>query len=537
MPHPFAARSVRGLIPALAVAAALLVTGCLTAEQKMIIKVERFMEQERFDQALVYLETYLGKHHKSLAGWRYRVLIRLEQEDRGQAAAEYAALQVALARHEPSVLREVVLGAGGRWLLSDYRALARCAPEGVADAAFFADIVEPKHLGEGSMSKVAVSNDEIGAVIEALPGQLPANETCAVVSRFVDDRDPRLQQRVVRATGRHLAAGVLSERDTGQAISVLRDGALSGDATLREAALLATFDLPPGPGRGDFVGNLVTALAAAGDGPRSVSLFLIGPELSGPTGWTQAQLSGWAEISEGPLRVLAVSGLHALEPKRERERFLADAAGSKDAYRRMAASAAFDHGAGGTPSEAWETLTPDDKRVWGPAFVRTLAADRGVWAALVLQDSDAVTRQGGASALALPRVGDDPQLAAALEAALNAPDPATQAATGRAVVVREADGLVLQVQGLFAQGHDRVMHEVLRGLVDSGNPVWQPLVAQGLKADVPTIRELAVDAAAASCRDEGKALMMELLYDEDPHVAVRAASALYLLVGSPAEGK
>lgn len=513
--------------------AASLLTGCLTPEQRMIVKVEHFMAADRYDDALGYLDSYLSKHNKSLAGWRYRVLIRLDQEDRAQAAGEYAALSEALERHEPDVLREVVLGAGGRWLLSDYRALARCAPEGVVDAAFFADLVEPKHLGQNSLTKVAISADEIGAVLDALPGALPAAETWLVVAKFEDDTDPRIRGRVVRAAGRHLASMGLSQQATGQAIEILRSAALSSDPELREGALLATLDLPEGPGQGDFVGHLVTALAAAGDGPRAASLFLLGPGGRGPGTWSPLQLSSWAETTEGPLRVLAVSGLHAAQPEAERGRFLAEAGASTAPWRRLAAVAGFDHGAGGGVEEAWAGLTTEDKRTWGPAFVRTAAPDRGTWVRMILAESDAVTTQASAAALALPGMGDDPEIDPSLEGAMKVMDPATRASAARAVVVREAEGLTLSVQGLFAQGQDRVMNDVLHGLVDSGNPAWQPLVDLGLHADLPMIRELAVDAAAASCRTDAKELMLGLLGDEDPHVAVRAASALYLMVGRP----
>ncbi len=154
-----------------------------------------------------------------------------------------------------------------------------------------------------------------------------------------------------------------------------------------------------------------------------------------------------------------------------------------------------------------------------------------------MASSDAVVTQASAAALALPDRGDDAEVDPALSVGMEASDPATRASSARAVVVREASGLSLAVQGVFSQGQDRVMNDVLQGLVDSGNPVWQPLVAQGLAAELPTIRELAVDAAVASCREEDRELMLGLLDDEDAHVAVRAASALYLLVGSPKKKK
>ena len=61
--------------------------------------------------------------------------------------------------------------------------------------------------------------------------------------------------------------------------------------------------------------------------------------MRGPTAWTPEQLSGWAETTEGPLRVLAVSALHAAEPKSERARFLGEAAASQVPWRRLAAAA------------------------------------------------------------------------------------------------------------------------------------------------------------------------------------------------------
>lgn len=509
-----------------------LLSGCLGHEQQMIVKVEKYLDQDKYDQALTYLEGYLEKHSRILSGWRYRVLIRLEQEDRALAAGEYAALSAALERHEPDVLREVVLGAGGRWLLSDYRALARCAPEGVVDVAFFEDLLEAKHLGTGSLTKVAVSADEIAAVIDALPGSLLPSGTWAIVERYSADADPKLRGRVVRAAGRHLGTGGLTEQQTGQALEILRQGALA-EEDLREAALIASLDLPPGPGRGDFVGTLVTTLAAAGDEQRTMALFLLGPQNEGP-GWTVEQLESWAETTEGVLRILAVAGLQAQTSNRERTRFLEAKDSSGITGERLAAVIAYPRQGAPPAATLWASIPADERRTWASAVVRTRAADRGTWATLGLSDSDAVVAQQAARAMALPGFGDDDAVAPALEAGMQAMDPATKAFAARAVVVRGAKGLSLAVQGLFSQGQDRVMNEVLRGMVADGSDEWAPLVQLGLKADLPTIRELAVDAGVASCRGEDKALMKELLTDEDPHVAVRAASALYVLVGAPA---
>jgi hypothetical protein len=98
-------------------------------------------------------------------------------------------------------------------------------------------------------------------------------------------------------------------------------------------------------------------------------------------------------------------------------------------------------------------------------------------------------------------------------------------------VIRGALTLSSDVERLFAQGQDRVMTEALQATLRHGSVGWGALLSAGLKADTGHIRELAVDAAAASCRPEDREKMLGLLSDSDPHVAVRAASALYLSVG------
>ncbi len=276
--------TARFSIPTLSLLAVLALAGCMSPEQRMALKVEGMMERQQFDGALRYLDGYLAKHNKSLNGWRYRVLIRLEQGDRGQAAQEYVALNEALSRHEPEVLREVVLGGGGRWLLSDYRALARCGAAGVVDAAFFADLVEPKLLGEGSMSKVAVSGDEIAAVVDALPGRLAPSETWPIVARFVERASPELAVRIAGAAARHLATGGLTLQQVPEALDVLRAAASAADPALREAALLGSLQLPAGDGLEGFAAGIVPGLLAAGDLDRAISSVLLGPGGRAPPG-------------------------------------------------------------------------------------------------------------------------------------------------------------------------------------------------------------------------------------------------------------
>lgn len=515
-----------------------LLSGCLSPEQRMILKVDSMMERQQYDGALNYLETYLSKHSRSLQGWHYRVLIRLEQGERATAAAEYVRLNDALSRHEPSVLRDVVLGGGGQWLLSDYRALARCAPKGVADAAFFADLLEAKHMGEGSMSKIAVSDEVIGAVIDALPGTLPASETWPIVANYVDHDAPDMRARVAAAAARHLASEALTTKQVPEALGALRAAAGSTDEALREIALLGTIGLPEGPGIGDFTAGTLSDLLDRGDLGRAIGLFLTGPRGAGPSVWTDEQLSGWAETAPDPLRVLTVAVL-ASRPdgaSKARIKFLDRSATSSEAGTKLAAVVAGTLLDGWTNAPGldatWSALEVEDRRVWGPVFVRSMAPDAGAWATAVLSDTDAVVVQAAARALALPAAGPDTTIDAALKTAMDAMDPATRAAAAATAVVRGAESLANPVGALLARGDDRATVSVLTALKGNGDARWEAAVKLGMESDVPTIRELAVDAAVASCDGGRTEQMFGLLSDEDPHVAVRAASALYLLIGA-----
>ena len=396
-----------------------LLSGCLSAEQKMILKVDGFMAEQRWDDALGYLERYLGKHNESFVGWRYRVLIRLEQEERAVAAQEYHDLSEALERQAPDVLERVVLGAGGQWLLSDYGALARCAPDGIVDAAFFENILEPKELGSGSLTKVAVADDTILAVLDALPGGLDPNSTWPLVARYSSRSEPAFRERVLAAARRHVRSEVLS------------------------------------------------------------------PELR-----AQASLQIPQQEIDPADRVLSL--------------------------------------------QSWKSLSLEEqRRRIAPAL--TAGGDEAAAIALAALDgSDAVLSQAAARALSLPGAGDESALEAALRAGLANLDPATRSATAAAIVTRGASALLPDLERLFRQGQDRVMTETLRAMIREGGEPWASLVPMALKADLPLVRELAVDAAAASCRAEDVQLLSGLLADKDPHVAVRAATALYLLIGGGA---
>ncbi|MCO4770985.1 MAG: hypothetical protein KDA24_13205 [Deltaproteobacteria bacterium] len=518
------------------VLAALLASGCMTPEQRMALKVETMMERQQYEGALRYLETYLGRHNTSLNGWRYRVLIRLEQGDRATAAEEYVSLNEALSRHEPEVLREVVLGGGGRWLLSDYGALARCAPEGVADAAFFADLVEPKHLGEGSMSKVAVPDDEIAAVIDALPGRLTPSETWPTVQKFIARATPEMAKKITSAAARHLASEGLTTKQAAEAVEMLRTSAGSGDGALREAALLGALTLPEGDGFEGFAAGVADGLLGAGDVDRLVAAILLGPGGAGPTAWSAESLSRWAETAQEPARVIAVAAAMAKgdEPDKARIALLDRAAGSDDVPTKLAAVVAGPLVPNWTRApdlaSTWAALDVEDRRRWGAVFVRTAGPDAGGWAKTVLGDSDAVVGEAASFALGFPAAANA-EVEEALAAAMQSADPSTRAAAAGSAVRRGAMALGNPVGTLLANGDDRATEAVLLALRESGQQGWDAATKLGMESAVPTVRELAVDAAVATCDPGRTEQMFGLLSDDDPHVAVRAASALYLLIG------
>ena len=511
----------------LTLVAALSLSGCMSPEQRMILKVEGLMEQQKFDGALSYLERYLGRYGKSLAAWRFRVLIRLEQEQRATAAAEYAALNTALGRHEPDVLREVVLGAGGRWLLSDYALLARCGSARLTDAGFFKELLSAQHLGRGSMSKVAVSDDEIAAVLDALPGALSAAETWPLLEAQSETTSPPIRARLVAAAARHLKAGGLDERAQGASLDWINAAAADGDPRLREAALRAAILLPPGPGRGSILAHIVDAFRTARDGQRTASMLLSGanPE----TGWTTVQLERWAATDSEPLSTLALAALQHRIPTRTRERALKADAQSGATARILAAATGPD----GSPEIVWPNLHVEDRRAWAAAMVRSGAADRGRWAAVILSDSDAPVVQAAANGLALMQAepGEDKALTAPLRVALGSRDASSRAAAARAIIVRTMTGLLPEIEALAEAGDERVMLSALDALIETGATGWGSLVKAGLGADIALVRERAVDAAAASCDEAQHELLSALLTDADPHVAVRAAAVLYLGVG------
>jgi hypothetical protein len=493
----------------------------------MVLKVESLMEQQKYDGALSYLERYLGRYGKSLAAWRFRVLIRLEQEQRATAAAEYSALNTALGRHEPDVLREVVLGAGGRWLLSDYSILARCAGNGLVDAAFFEDLLSAQHLGHGSMSKVAVSDDEISAVLDALPGSLATKDTWPLVLSQGKATGTAIRARRVVAAARHLAAGGLDEPAQKIALSWITDAAGDSDPRLRDAALHASWLLPSGPGKETILAGMIDSLLKNNDLQRAMSMFLLGPSESSPA-WTATTLERWSESETEPIATLAHAAQQHQKPTRKHEQYLRAATKDKSAAKVLAAAT----GPKGDPKAAWASLHVEDRRLWAAAMVRSRAADKATWAALALGDSDSPVVQASASALAMPRetVSQD-KLSESLRAVLNSRDASSRAEAGRTAIVRQSNSLLPDLEGLAKKGDERVLLAVLGAVIETGSTDWNSLIIAGLESDIALVREKAVDAAASGCNKAQHKLLSELLTDADPHVAVRAAAVLYLNVG------
>tara|TARA_Y100001968_G_scaffold294016_1_gene300304 strand:+ start:190 stop:1674 length:1485 start_codon:yes stop_codon:yes gene_type:complete len=493
----------------------------------MVLKVEALMEQGRYDGALSYLERYLGRYGRSLAGWRYRVLIRLEQQQRAAAAAEYAALNERVGGHQPEILREVVLGAGGRWLLSDYRVLARCSAGRLAEVSLFEQLMSPQLLGRGSMSKVAVPENELAAIIDSLPGALPTAATWPLLEERASAASDKLKAHLITAAARHLAAGLPTEADQELAKDWLLKGAAANDEPLRAAATLAWPLLHKDQRTVQLGTKMVDGLLSAGDPLRASAVFLMTP-IRANEPEQAAQLRRWSAKSPGALAGFALAALERETPSRAQAARLKRLASSTDAGSKLAAATA----PGGTPAAVWQQLNVEQRRAWSAVMVLSPVPKHSTWVELILSDSDALVVRNGAAALALlDTQGQDSELVDALRQALSSRDPSSRGAAAAAIVATGQHALARELEQLAQQGDDRSLLAALDAVILSGSSGWEKLSEVALESATPLVRERAIDAISASCNEGQLALLEQLLEDQDPHVAIRAATALYLQVG------
>ncbi len=516
----------------------------------MIRTVDRFRAENRYDDALRYLDRYLPRHSTSYPGWRYRVLLRLEQRRRADAAREYARLAAALRQHSPEILKELVVGFGARWLINDYGALARCGPEGVADLSFFRDELTSKSVYEGSNVKLEVPADRVAAMMRALPGRLgPA--AVELIEVGYADGDPVVRKEAA------LAAVRLWQRGEPTAKELLQRVMATSDPAVLRPVLLALHqgseNSSPPPLPSEHSDPAIDALLASLLQERA----LAGEEAS------RGILTRKAALSQGFSRLIALGFLGRQEPPP----FQSGVTVSGKGEILPASAKAFPHP--GTASRALEDLARGGlsgaeriaamallhqdwpavypalwvQTVWSKAGVedRRLATrllltrppiDAGTLLAAALADGDALVRASLATALGSWPQRPDRNLA--LTTLLADASPAVRAQAFESAASLLDPSLVEAVASAFtrAEGTSEQV-QFLETLAAAGTGPYQAVAAAALVSSDPGVREASVGALLSACDPATEPALVKALSDPDPHVAVRAAAGVYLLVGGP----
>ncbi|MCK6526758.1 hypothetical protein L6R50_04115 [Myxococcota bacterium] len=519
----------------------------------MLRRVDQLRADARFDDALDVLERFLARHQGSYAGWRSRVLIRMEQDRRADAAREYARLAAALSRHAPEVLRDVVLGSGGQWLTSDYGALARCGPAGIADAAFFRDALTPKPIYPGSDVLVAVPGDRVAAAMRALPGRLGA-ESAEVIALGMDEPEALVRGEAARAALRLWRGGTRGDDVAELVRRGLGDGspearrALLRDLTAPGAGEAAAAFPPPlsddDPGLAALLAAWRTARSAAGDAgalaeaariaavsgglPRTITLAALARDGGGPPPPSPGialdaratVVSTRAPGRPGP----PASAATALEEQ---------AAGAPGAERLAAAWALARAWPRTYPAEllaaSWRAAAAEDRREAAAALSAYDPADGGILVTTVTADGDTLVRAALARGIRGWTAGAE--RGAALAALLRDASPAVRAAAAETAASLADPDLAPALGAAFDAADASTKVQVLAALAAAGTGPYAPLARGALADPDPAVREGAVDAVVASCDPAGLEALVAALGDPEPHVSVRAAAAVYLLVG------
>lgn len=520
----------------------------------MLRHVDQLRADARFDDALDVLERFLARHQGSYAGWRSRVLIRMEQDRRADAAREYARLAAALSRHAPEVLRDVVLGSGGQWLTSDYGALARCGPAGIADAAFFRDALTPKPIYPGSDVLVAVPGDRVTAAMRALPGRLGAG-AAEVIAVGLDESEAMVRGEAARAALRLWRAGArgddvaeLVRRGVGDGSPEARR-ALFRDLTAPGAGEAAAAFPPPlsddHPGLAALLAAWRTARSAAGDAgalaeaeriaavtdglPRTIALAALardGGGLEPAAPGIALDARGFAVSTRVPGRPSPpVSPATALEEGAVR--------GPGGAERLVAAWALARAWPRTYPADlvaaSWRAAAAEDRREAAAALSAYDPADGGILVSAVTADGDTLVR----ASLARGLRGWSPgaERGAALAVLLRDASPAVRATAAETAAGLADPDLAAALGAAFDAADASTKVQILAALAAAGTGPYAPLARGALADPDPAVREAAVDAVVASCDPAGLEALVAALGDPEPHVAVRAAAAVYLLVG------
>lgn len=471
--------------------------GCANHEKRMATRVDWYLEANRHYDALDYLEGYLDHYPTSERAWRYRVNIRLAMDQRPQAAAEYWRLRTALGVHHLDALERVVHAGGAGWTLPEYFALSRCGAGGVGDLAFFEQTLLGHPVSQDASIVLAPPTETVLGVMRALPG------------RFGVDALPLIEEGL-----RHPSDEV--RLDAGRALlrldSAVGDdpGETSGETdTLLEGAFA---DSSPRVRRG-----MIEAVMLTGD----------------PERWARVPLGedeNDAGVAVAWFGIVAPDDAQRASAVRARAATVAPVAAALTGLGEHAPPAKGDPrlglairmGNGSCDERCWTRATVDLRRDLSTLAAPFVPLESGMLA-LMAADPDPVVRTSAARYL----VHSSDR--AALMPLLSDPEQGVRAAAAAALVAAGDDG---GREALLVYLDQAGLEEKL-SLVDAllrhqPHPFGE--VALRLAGDeTPLVRENALPAVATACADEHEAVFLLGLTDDDPHVVVRAAAALYLV--------
>ncbi len=488
----------------LALALALGLGGCAAHQQRMVERTEWLLQAQQHREALDYLERYLGQHPTAAEAWRYRVRIRLELDQRAAAGAEYWRMQTALGRPEPELLGHVVLANGGQWTTDDFGPLARCGPDGIGDVALFEAQLLGRQSAPGSDIYLAPRQETVIGVMDALPGRFGEAAVPLIRGGFGEPA-PETRLAAAAAAIRLLPAAPELAQPLVQAAlhdpsRTVRRGTLEALLLARDPGDLSAYQ--PMAGEADpAVAVAWLALAGRVDEPRAA-------ELAGAMAATVPFAAAWWR----PPRPTDPEDGAADEPVE-----IASPPELADPLVRLAWSLRQD---GRAPADALGEAPFEVRRSLALLVAPVLPLEPELLAA-VAADGDVVVRTA---------VADYLVHGTAAEGALGLLEDeqsGVRLAAGRALA-RSGDPAALEpLSAYFAAGglEDRlVVLDAMRILTP--NPYW-PLARKALEDELALVRESAVAPVAAACTADVDPVLFAALTDDDPHVVVRAAAALY----------
>ena len=473
----------------------LVVAGCGNHEKKMIKRVDALLEAHQHRQALDYLERYLTSHVQSYKAWEYKVLIRLELDQRAAAGAEYWRLQTAMERQHPEVLERVVLNRGAGWIVDDYLPLARCGTDTLADVAFFDGVLEGEPSTPGSNVYITPRAEVVIGVMDALPGRFAA----AAAPLIIRGQQHDVEEVRLAAAGAAVRLAVL-DANTGDAL--LRTSLEDRAATVRRGTLVAMVGE-------DGLQNLGRYGISANEGNPSVAVAWLG--LSGRMGEERALEVRTAAAAVDP----TVAALVAPESV------------DSNAFPMQTLAARF---ADGTLDGAtWTRAAEGDKRSLIELVAPVLPPPPALVEALTT-DGDRIVRITMASYLT-SGVTHEPLLAL-----LSDEEVGVRLAAARALASSGDAAALEPLQSFFDGGSFEEKLAILDAMSYRADTPFLPIAMKAQADALPLVRETAIKPLAASCSDENRARMLDALTDDEPHVVVRAATSLYItLLNMPPE--